>query len=75
MNAGCILQVFRAAPSEKVTGQLHVNDRQQGARHAEMATEGPRGHSEAERKKQQKRKQFIERRFLRWGCSCPTQVV
>lgn len=41
MNAGCILQVFRAVPSEKVTGQLHVNDRQQGARHAEMATEGP----------------------------------
>lgn len=49
MNAGCILQVFRAAPSEKVTGQLRVSDRQQGARHAEMATEGPRGHREAER--------------------------
>lgn len=49
MNAGCILQVFRAVPSEKVTGQLRVSDRQQGARHAEMATEGPRGHREAER--------------------------
>ena len=39
--------------------------------------DGDRGATWAQRgrKKQQKREQFIERRFLRWGYSCPTQVV